>query len=228
MKEINLGEVLCSLSPTASIDRGPFGNRFANIAGQRFGRLVALVPTTIRNRGNIEWLCQCSCGKHCLVTAKRLRSSHTRSCGCLRKDVMREVAIHTGRTLPPGVAAFNGLLGRYKQSATSRSHKWELADSQFRKLTRMDCWYCGAEPAQIWQGTTETTGSYIYNGVDRIDNTKGYTPENVVPCCEICNRAKKNMGYDEFVDWITRLRNTRPMIFDVGLLELEDEDVSNS
>jgi hypothetical protein len=45
-------------------------------------------------------------------------------------------------------------------------------------------------------------GDYTYNGVDRIDNSIGYTKENCVPCCTICNWAKSNRGVDEFKDYI--------------------------
>jgi hypothetical protein len=30
----------------------------------------------------------------------------------------------------------------------------------------------------------------------------GYVPGNVVPCCHICNLAKKDMSYEEFISWI--------------------------
>jgi len=31
---------------------------------------------------------------------------------------------------------------------------------------------------------------------------KNQTKENSVPCCFICNRAKGNMGYKDFILWI--------------------------
>ena len=45
----------------------------------------------------------------------------------------------------------------------------------------------------------------MYNGIDRKDNNLGYTPKNVVPCCSVCNFAKKNMPFDAFMAWIARL-----------------------
>lgn len=47
----------------------------------------------------------------------------------------------------------------------------------------------------------------IYNGIDRIDNAKGYTIENSVTCCKRCNFAKRNMSYDEFISWGKKLGN---------------------
>ena len=46
---------------------------------------------------------------------------------------------------------------------------------------------------------------YIYNGVDRVDNEKGYTVENSVPCCLHCNFAKAQMTQDQFRDLIINI-----------------------
>lgn len=36
--------------------------------------------------GRAKWLCQCKCGKTCIVLGKHLRSGNTKSCGCLKKE----------------------------------------------------------------------------------------------------------------------------------------------
>ena len=41
-----------------------------------------------------------------------------------------------------------------------------------------------------------------YNGLDRVDNSRGYEPSNVVPCCRRCNRAKDDMSSQEFMKWL--------------------------
>jgi len=53
------------------------------LAGQRFGRLVALRACGRRKDGRMRWLCICDCGRECEVGGDCLRSGHTRSCGCL-------------------------------------------------------------------------------------------------------------------------------------------------
>lgn len=53
-----------------------------NLAGQRFGRLVAkhyVKPS--------KWLCVCDCGVEATVLGSLLRKGSTKSCGCLRSDV---------------------------------------------------------------------------------------------------------------------------------------------
>ena len=44
-------------------------------------------------------------------------------------------------------------------------------------------------------------------GMDRVDNTVGYSVSNVAPCCTHCNRAKLAMSRTEFFDWIKRVYN---------------------
>lgn len=57
--------------------------------GKRFGRLVALAygPQTGKN---LKMQCRCDCGKQLTVFATALQSGATRSCGCLRSELMKE------------------------------------------------------------------------------------------------------------------------------------------
>lgn len=65
---------------------------------------------------------------------------------------------------------------------------FELTAEEFNKLIVKNCAYCGREPSN-----TNMRCGIKYNGLDRIDNNKGYTLKNVVPCCSLCNRIKSNM-----------------------------------
>jgi hypothetical protein len=45
----------------------------------------------------------------------------------------------------------------------------------------------------------------VFNGIDRVDNTKGYTLENCVPCCTRCNLAKHTMSLTAFKEWVAEV-----------------------
>lgn len=46
-----------------------------DISGQRFGELVAIKPTTVRNHCGVVWFCKCDCGNDALRTVATLRYS---------------------------------------------------------------------------------------------------------------------------------------------------------
>jgi hypothetical protein len=59
------------------------------LAGQRFGRLLALrIATAARYT---YWVCQCDCGSLITVRGVRLTSGETKSCGCLRATHARQM-----------------------------------------------------------------------------------------------------------------------------------------
>jgi len=60
-----------------------------NLAGQRFGRLVALRPMEERKDRYMVWECQCDCGNIAYVRSNSLTCGRTASCGCLRQDLAR-------------------------------------------------------------------------------------------------------------------------------------------
>ena len=65
----------------------------------------------------------------------------------------------------------------------------------------MNCFYCGQLPSRE-KVTRGNNGSFVYNGIDRKDNNKGYSIDNVVSCCSICNRAKHTILFNEFIQWL--------------------------
>lgn len=70
-----------------------------DLTGQKFGRLTAIKATDKRKNRKVVWLCQCECGNFIEVPSDSLRQSKTKSCGCLKKDVMK--GNHFGKGKPP-------------------------------------------------------------------------------------------------------------------------------
>lgn len=60
---------------------------FADITGQRFGRLMALRPLKDRDsKGSVVWHCRCDCGNEADISYNCLMYSEIKSCGCLKKE----------------------------------------------------------------------------------------------------------------------------------------------
>lgn len=56
------------------------------------------------------------------------------------------------------------------------------------------------------QDKPENKIDFIYNGLDRVDNTKSHTKENCVPCCKYCNYAKRNLTIEEFFTLLENIK----------------------
>ena len=76
-------------------------------------------------------------------------------------------------------AAASYKISQYKLNAKNRGHRWELSDEQALDLFSQPCYICGKKPPK--RG---------YNGIDRVDNSVGYTYINSKPCCGPCNKKK--------------------------------------
>lgn len=140
--------------------------------------------------------CKCRCGKFIEIGLWTLKSKKSESsCGCIFKRK---------KSLPKGEAALNSLFSSYKKAARNRNYTFKLTKKDFKCIINKNCNYCGEPPSNTFK-TDNDTGNYTYNGIDRVDNNKGYTKNNVVPCCIICNRAKSTLSLLEFKKWIKKL-----------------------
>jgi len=161
----------------------------------RYGRWTVIKRAKNDKHGQAAWLCQCDCGNKAVIIGGNLRRDKTRSCGCLRRDLF---------SLPVGEASFNALIKLMEHGAKICNLDWSLTEDQVRNLTKQNCHYCGIAPQQIF-GQEGYNGFYIYNGIDRIDNSKGYTIDNVVPCCKFCNYSKSNRSLEDFMTWVSKV-----------------------
>lgn len=68
------------------------GRKATDHSNKRFGRLVALtyIAKSSTLIDGVKWKCVCDCGKFVTVTSNKLVKNKTRSCGCLRSDLMVE------------------------------------------------------------------------------------------------------------------------------------------
>jgi hypothetical protein len=174
----------------------------SDLRGMRFGRLIAL-----RDVGSVKngasrvrlWECSCDCGVTTTKRSSQLLGGHCNSCGCFKSEVCRARVL-----LPPGASGFNALKGHYRAGAKRRNLQFSLSDTEFRALTSSPCRYCGAPPARLSKIQKGHT-AYTYNGIDRANNSKGYTSDNCVPCCSTCNYLKGTKNIEEFCALIRRI-----------------------
>lgn len=183
--------------------------RTRDLIGKRFGKLVVVERLGTEHGAffnRMLWRCNCDCGNVYDTWTSRLTSHEVMSCGCARRETIASVRakIKSKNRLPSGLASLHNLLYCYKYGARRRKLAWLLTDAEAKVLFDSPCRYCDEPPFNKHTGS-KAPEPYVYTGIDRRDNTLGYTKDNSVPCCKICNRAKLTMTEDEFRAWIKRV-----------------------
>lgn len=202
--------------------------RAENLTAQIFGHWKVLYRTINDKNNKVMWVCECDCENHTIkpVSAKSLKSGTSTNCGCQRLKTIHEKTdkkIHqrdkNGNITLKKCSRCNqwlsldnfwhnksqkdGYCGEckrcqntakenryniYKKNARKRNIVFNISKEKFYEISSKPCYYCG----ELRE----------YNGIDRIDSNIGYEDNNIVPCCEICNKMKSN--YD-LVFWLNHI-----------------------
>ena len=151
--------------------------KFVDLTGKRFGALTVIERAETKWT-KTRWLSKCDCGKYTITTAHRLLAGDTRSCGCL---------MHNGSPNEP--PKYVGYSRRTHGMSKTRIYKtW--SGMKKRCCNKNDKSYSryGAKGISVCDEWMHDFMSFynwsIENGyadglsIDRIDNSKGYSPEN--------------------------------------------------
>jgi hypothetical protein len=158
-----------------------------DITGQRFGRLTAVAPAGSSGREGVLWGCLCDCSASLNVTAKKLRSGNTKSCGCLVRDttVARNKTASThGHTVSRRPTATFTTWVNMIQRCTNPEHN-SFKDYGGRGIEVCLRW-------QDFQNFLDDMGvKPSGTQIERNDNNQGYNTENcewVTPLANSNNR----------------------------------------
>lgn len=144
-------------------------SRMIDITGQRFGRLVAL-RVVRKVGGGTWWRCLCDCGYTHDVRGDYLRNGHSRSCGCLQK----EIASHTHK--------------RHGRRNSPEYHCWHSMLDRCRNNKRLDYRYYGGRGISVCKRWRKSIAAFIADvgprpspshTIDRINPNGNYEPGNV-------------------------------------------------
>lgn len=144
-------------------------HRFDDLTGQVFGRLTVLEYDHTEN-GRTFWKCQCSCGNVKVIRRAALTQGTTVSCGCYCKERVKESTTTHGYSNTRLYTIWQGIKNRCTKPT---DHNWKYYGG--RGITICDEWKDDFVPFYEWAisaGYTDRTT------IDRIDNNKGYSPDN--------------------------------------------------
>ncbi len=173
--------------------------------GQVFGNRTIIKELPKRKTARV-FLCKCVCGHEVETQIGVLTSGAKVKC---------YVCLSRTRHNPLDASA-QRLYKSYQSSAKSRKLDMDLTFEEFKNLTQQDCFYCGEKPSKVIHATAKTHEAqknlynrdvpvFIYNGIDRLDSSEGYTIENSVPCCNMCNMMKQATPVDAFLKKIFQI-----------------------
>lgn len=93
---------------------------FIDLTGKRFGRLAVIERAVGDMQRGAAWSCRCDCGAIAVVYGFSLRNGNTASCGCLKEDINRAVAIGDGMV----GRRFGGLVVLYRSDVQKSGAYW--------------------------------------------------------------------------------------------------------
>ena len=157
--------------------------KLIDLSGQKYGRLTVISRAEGKDKRRVYWLCRCECGKEVVVQSSQLRTGHTRSCGCLLDGSYN---VTHGMTHTRLYRLWFTMKQRCTDPKSSGYHKYGA-----KGITICEEWMT-FEPFMKWALKNGYTDEL---SIDRIENSKGYCPENCrfVTMCKQQNNRTNNL-----------------------------------
>lgn len=139
--------------------------KFNDLSGKKFGRLTALYRINNYHKKRVYWLCVCDCGNLKEVSSSDLTCNNTKSCGCLPKGIIKHGLRYTRL-----YTIWCKIKNRCYDSSASNYPRYGG-----RGITICDEWLNDPTAFYTW---SIDNGYQDTLSIDRIDNNKGYSPNN--------------------------------------------------
>ena len=146
-----------------------------DLTGVTVGRLRVVRKLAKRLNGYVVWQCVCECGKKVALRSSAITCGKTRSCGCLRSDTSR--AILAARAEKHGLTPEERAIKRVWYGMRNRCYR--KADKNYDRYGGRGIGVCD-EWRDDWRAVLRDMGPRPSpaHSIDRIDNDKGYSPDN--------------------------------------------------
>ena len=144
--------------------------RLIDLTGQRFGRISVKSFSHIGKDGCAVWKCVCDCGNEICVRGHDLRTGNTKSCGCLRREILTTGSITHGME---GTRLYN--IWRGMKQRCNCASQINFKNYGGRGIAVCEKWMNSFQAFYDWS----MANGYADNlTIDRIDANGNYSPEN--------------------------------------------------
>ena len=152
---------------------------FTDLTGKIFGRLTVIKQVSNPYKGDHHacWLCKCSCGKETVVPSNSLLKGNTSSCGCGSLENARKQG---GVNKTHGDAYYKNRHRLFTIWNNMKQRCYNLKNPRYKNYGGNGITMC-----KDWKDSYITFKKWALNNgykpglsIDRIDNNKGYYPEN--------------------------------------------------
>lgn len=145
--------------------------KLVDLTGRRFNKLTVIKRAGSQNN-NAMWLCKCDCGNEIRVISASLTSGNTKSCGCLQREIVKNVGRSNKKHGMFGTRIYTIWADMKKRCFDERDRAYKHYGA--RGISVCEDWY-DFEKFYTWA---------INNGyrddltLDRKDVNGDYTPDN--------------------------------------------------
>lgn len=169
--------------------------------GNRYGSLV-VIGRILGQKRNAR--VKCDCGSEFDTYTYNLSNGTTRRClACANAE--RKGKANLANRIDPRQRTINEQWNIFRKAARSKGADF-IDKTTWLDIVLSVCVYCGAGPSNCRKASVPHAEDFWYNGVDRVDSSRGYEPENVQAACWTCNRMKGNMSHDDFLAHVRRIQ----------------------
>lgn len=175
--------------------------QFSIKSGTRFNNLTILeedISKVIGNTSRKMFKVKCDCGEIFSASGTLMRRNKITSCKNCSFTNRSKMSIKTTQNQ---MVFAKRVLNR----CNTKHIDVAITADEYIEKAKMNCHYCNAEPMPA-NGTARLgEGLLKIHGLDRIDSSLGYTNENTVSCCIICNTMKASLSTNEFLLHINKI-----------------------
>ena len=149
--------------------------KLVDLTGQRFGRLIVIERAGSDKQKRATWKCSCDCGQVSIVSSGNLLKGITRSCGCIKREALIERSTTHQKRSSRLYITWQNMKKRCCNPIVHNYHRYGG-----RGITVCDEWRNDFGKFYEWAIANgyDENAPYGQCTIDRIDNDKGYSPDN--------------------------------------------------